>query len=296
MEKTPLVSIAVLCYNQEAFIEECINSCIMQLDFYRNIEIVVNDDFSSDSTREILSQLQERHPNLIRIILNEKNEGITKSSNNLLKHCKGKYIAWIGGDDRMLGGKIFEQVEIMENHPDCSLCYHNLRVFNSIDNSTIGFFNKTLRPSGSVELLMKYGCFNGACSTMTRSSSHPIGGFNESIPIASDWLFWIQTVGREGKIIYQDRILGEYRRHEENITSVGSFQVLIDKMVTCQILMVLYPDFLREIRIMYSSLVYKLRFFSNYRNFCIMSLRLKFRMNVLIKLLINVVSFNFIRL
>lgn len=299
MKSEPLVSIAILCYNQENYIGECIESCISQIDTYKSIEIIVNDDNSTDQTIEILKAYKNKFPNIIQVLLNKKNQGITTSSNNLLRACKGKYIAWMGGDDRMLEGKIAKQVSIMEKNPSCSLSYHNLRVFNSVNEKTLYHFNDRVKFSGGVNLLIKHGCFNGACSTMTRAKSHPKEGFDNSIPIASDWLFWIQTVGRDGKIIYIDEILGEYRRHDNNITQYDKSkisQTLIDELVTCQKILSYFPEYIKEVRQIYASLVYQLRFSSNYRSICAFSLRLNFHFIVLFKLILNIISFDKLKL
>ena len=98
----PLVSVAIITYNHEKFIGEALNSVLEQ--DYENIEIVVADDGSKDRTPEILRKFEREHPGKLRLILSERNEGITVNSNKAHFACIGKYVAWLGGDDLMLPG------------------------------------------------------------------------------------------------------------------------------------------------------------------------------------------------
>ncbi len=78
MKNNPLVSIHITAYNSQDYIEETLQSCLNQT--YKNIEIVVSDDGSSDKTPEMLLRYQNNFPEIIKINLNLKNLGITKNS------------------------------------------------------------------------------------------------------------------------------------------------------------------------------------------------------------------------
>jgi glycosyltransferase involved in cell wall biosynthesis len=217
VKEIPLVSIAIITYNQKEYLKECIESVLEQ--DYENIEIVVADDCSTDGTQEMLKGYEEKYPNKFVLKLSDRNQGITKNSNLAHFACKGKYIAWMGGDDLMLPGKIRRQVEYMENNPECTICYHNLDVFQSDTNETLYYFNENNKYEGDVRVVIKYGTFNGGCSNMVRADKVPKNGFNETLPIASDWLFWCECLLNGGTINYIDEVLGRYRRHQKNITA-----------------------------------------------------------------------------
>lgn len=264
----PLVSIAIITYNQKEFLRECIESCLAQT--YKNIEIVVADDASTDGTQDLLKDYDENYPGLFVLNLSDSNKGITHNSNLAHFSCKGKYIAWMGGDDLMLPKKLATQVEYMENNPNCSICYHNLDVFNSETNSTLYFFNDKLKISGDIKTSIRKGTFNGGCSTMVRSSSCPKGGFDNRIPMASDWLFWIDVLSAGGRIEYIDQVLGRYRRHSNNITcSQRSLKnsSLQDHFITCAILKSEYPEFISLIRKRESELLFQCIDYNNQRRF-----------------------------
>ena len=107
----PLVSVAVLTYNSESTICQCIDSILMQeADF--DFEIVVGDDCSTDGTPGILADYSERYPGKFVLLLNEENEGVSRNNNNVLSHCNGKYVAMCEGDDYWLDKeKLSRQVD-----------------------------------------------------------------------------------------------------------------------------------------------------------------------------------------
>jgi len=296
--KLPLVSVAIVTYNQKEYLKECIESVLMQ--DYENIEIVVADDGSTDGTPEMLLDYKKKFPNKFVVELSKKNQGITKNSNLAHFSCKGKYIAWMGGDDLMLQGKISKQVEYMEQNYNCTISYHNLDVFESKTNKTIDYFNKTKKISGDIRSVLKFGTFNGACSTMVRTCKTPKYGFDERIPIASDWLYWAETLLNGGTINYIDNVLGRYRRHQNNITSQSidlSCKIAIDHMNACNILLIKVPQFSKEISFRHSELLRKLRHIdkNNYFAFTIASFRIGLNLKSFISFVLYYISFGKIR-
>jgi glycosyltransferase involved in cell wall biosynthesis len=267
MNDKPLVSVAIITYNQKDYLRECIESVLAQ--DYPNIEIIVADDGSTDDTQDMLKEYDQKYPGKFVLRLSEKNQGITANSNLAHFACSGKYIAWMGGDDLMLLGKISKQVAFMENNLTCSICYHNLEVFDSDTGESIRFFNSKRKFEGDVRTSIRYSTFNGACSNMVRATKTPENGFNETVPVASDWLYWVETLHNGGKIFYIDEVLGRYRKHENNITkkTVKINQNEIDHLNSCNIILKLNPEYLPDVLYVYShrllSLRYKLPYFKS---------------------------------
>lgn len=249
----PLVSVAIITYNQKEYLKECIESVLEQ--DYDNIEIVVADDCSTDGTQQMLKEYDRKYPNKFVLKLSDKNQGITKNSNLAHFACSGKYIAWMGGDDLMLPGKIRKQVEYMEKNPDCTICYHNLDVFQSETNETLYFFNQKIKYKGNVEVSIKHGVFNGACSTMVRKDKAQKAGFNELLPVASDWLYWVESLHNGGTIDYIDEVLGRYRRHKNNVTNNQDkiTQNQIDHLNTLNYIVALDKRYLDSVMFNYSN-------------------------------------------
>jgi len=120
----PLVSVATIAYNVGAFIEEAIESVLSQQTFF-NVELIIGEDCSTDSTREIVLNYQKEYPNIIRVLAHEKNLGLTPNSVATQNACRGKYIALLDGDDYWTDvNKLQKQVTFLENNPDYSACAH----------------------------------------------------------------------------------------------------------------------------------------------------------------------------
>ena len=243
----PLVSIFSLTYNHANYIDEFMDSVLSQT--YNNWELIIGDDASTDGSQEILLKYQKKYPDKIKLILNKKNLGITENSINVLKACSGKYVALVATDDLMLPTKIEKQVEVLENNPNINICYHNLKVIFENSNKRILFskINQYTPKRGTIKDLIKYGTFMGACSVMIRKDNIPSYFFDDRIKIASDWKFLIDTI-KDGEFYYIDEVLGKYRRHANNITSIKAIESLNDHVVTCGILMEEHPEYIDEIK------------------------------------------------
>ena len=135
----PLVSIWCITYNQENFIEECLNSFIMQKVNFP-IEIVISIDCSTDSTQNIIDEFKSKYPTIIKDVSPKTNIGVVNNFWNAFNSCKGKYIALCEGDDFWTDeSKLQKQIDFLESNPDFTLCFHGVRVFYE-DNSQAGYF------------------------------------------------------------------------------------------------------------------------------------------------------------
>ncbi|HQX31595.1 MAG: glycosyltransferase [Flavobacteriales bacterium] len=128
----PLLSVVISTYDHVKYIEQCINSALMQrtdLPF----EILIGEDESTDGTREVCKRIADEHPDRIRLFLRSREDVIyiqgkpTGRYNllNSLNAAKGKYIALCDGDDYWTDPlKIQKQVDFLEANPDHSICFH----------------------------------------------------------------------------------------------------------------------------------------------------------------------------
>ncbi len=239
---SPLVSVFMPTYNHEHLLAASIESVLDQ-DF-DDYELVIGDDASTDGTYQVAAQYQQRYPDKIKLFRNEKNLGITGNCNAILSHCSGKYIAFFSGDDIYLPGKLRKQVEMMEAHPDCILCYHDIEVFRSETGETIRYWNHGDHSSPPVtgaskevaeSLVLKGTGFMAALSVMVRRDCVPKSGFNPRIPIASDWLMWIDICAMsEGCVMFIDEVLARYRKHVGSITE-SNMNYLLEILITITI-------------------------------------------------------------
>lgn len=250
MSTQPLVSVAIITYNQKEFLRASIESVLEQN--YPNIEIVVADDGSTDGTQDMLREYERQYPDKFVLRLAEKNAGITANHNAAHFACSGKYVAWIGGDDLMLPGKLRKQVDFLEQKPDYNIVYHNLEVFESETGKVLRLYNiPRSKIEGGVEKLIRYGSFNGGCSTMVRRDKTPAYGFDTDMPVASDWFYWIESLRYGGKIGFIDEVLGKYRMHRKNVTNQSSAfyrQAIADHFLTLEKVSHYEKDYSKEIR------------------------------------------------
>jgi glycosyltransferase involved in cell wall biosynthesis len=261
----PLVSVAVVTYNQKDFLRECLESILAQ--DYPAVQIVVADDASTDGTAEMLAQYGARHPGIFKILVAEKNKGVTANQSLALSGCEGKYIAWIAGDDLMLPGKLAAQVTHLEANPRCNICYHDLEMFDSRTGQVKCLRSDVDRPrNGEMGTLVRYGAFNGAVSNMVRRSASPMG-FDENIQTASDWLYYVECLAGGGTIEYIDAVLGRYRRHDNNITGDGGREpqvhLWLDHLKSCAVILAKWPEVAADVRKRQSSLLTQLRWREN---------------------------------
>ncbi len=268
--KLPLLSVAVVTYNQCSFLRECLESILNQ--DYPNIEIVVADDASPDGTQDMLREYAASGRANFVLKLADINRGITVNQGVAQAACSGKYISWMAGDDLMLPGKLSKQVSFLEANPDCALCYHDLDIFESDTGSTIRKYSDIDKPrNGDLGTLIRYGCFNGAVSNMVRASCQPDPAFDPRIPIASDWLYWMECLWSGGKIAYIDEVLGRHRRHDANVTSSSirepSLKEVQDHLFTCDIILSRAPRYLRDINARKAYLLQSLRWHDGGRSY-----------------------------
>jgi glycosyltransferase involved in cell wall biosynthesis len=219
--KQPRVSVVMIAYNVGKYIGQAIESVLAQnVDF--SYEIVVGEDCSTDSTREILAGYAAKHPDIIRVILRERNLGMNPNFFATWSECRGDFIALLDADDYWISSeKLRKQIDFLESHPECAICFHNALVVYDDDPEEAHPFH--LREpehrisaaiprarSGLNELVQ--GNFMQTGSVMYR------GGLVRELP---DWVFDMPTFdwplhvlhAEQGDIGYLDEMLSAYRVH-----------------------------------------------------------------------------------
>ncbi len=243
----PLVSVLVPTYNQAEWIAATVLSAVEQ--DHGNLEVVVTDDGSSDSSPGIIRDLAARYSGRLIPVLGETNVGIPGNVNRGLAVCRGEYVAFLGGDDLFLPGKISRQLAFMQAHPDCGLSYHDIDVFDSTTNRTIYTWSSRYgRRRGDARSLVRYGPYTGATSIMVRRKDIPAHGCDGRIRIGCDWLLFVEILAASrGRIGYLDETLARYRRHERNVTSSWDWR-LEDQLMTLALIEARYPALLAASR------------------------------------------------
>lgn len=122
----PLVSIVMPAYNAEKYIADSINSILTQT--YRNFELLIADDFSTDRTKKILSTFNDSR---ISFHHNESNQGYLKTCNKLFSLCNGNLITFQDADDISVADRIEKQVSEFLKDEELGICTSNSVVIDS---------------------------------------------------------------------------------------------------------------------------------------------------------------------
>jgi glycosyltransferase involved in cell wall biosynthesis len=213
------VSVCVVTYNQEKYIRQCLQSIVEQeVDF--EFEIIVGDDYSTDSTRTIVQEFADKYPSLFRTIFQEKNTGFTKNMYDVYKSARGELIAHIDGDDVMLSGKLKCQVRFLDEHQDCSIVAHDVQV---IDDASLVVRESWVGSESPAEFtnlsgLVETGCFFPHSSKMFRKKA--VRSRYVGKPVV-DFYHHIEHA-QSGLIGYLNEPLGQYRKTSSGISSINS--------------------------------------------------------------------------
>lgn len=140
IEIRPKVSVCVVTYNQEKYIEKCLQSIVNQeVDF--EFEVIIGDDCSTDGTRAIIDRFQKNCRQKVIPIFNLVNLGPYKNLINTCQKASGYYIAHCDGDDFWLPGKLKAQVFQLDKDPNLSGVFTNAFVknhpINKIDDQVV---------------------------------------------------------------------------------------------------------------------------------------------------------------
>ena len=131
------ISVVVTTYNHEDYIATCLDSIINQKGNF-DLEIIIGDDASTDSTSNIIDSYVKDFPEIIFKLRNEQNVGLTKNLKNCLDRCSGDYVAVCEGDDYWIDFfKLQKQSDYLVEHPKCSMCFSYINLFYEEENRVV---------------------------------------------------------------------------------------------------------------------------------------------------------------
>ncbi|WP_305967481.1 glycosyltransferase [Marinobacter salsuginis] len=123
MENRPDISVIVISFNQERYIEKALRSIISQQTNFA-FEVVLSDDGSSDETPNIARSVAALSSVPV-IVLDNNNVGVMRNFFRAWENCSGRYLAFLEGDDFWRDiGKLEKQCRFLEDHPHYSMCFH----------------------------------------------------------------------------------------------------------------------------------------------------------------------------
>lgn len=215
MTSSPLVDIVVITYNHEKFIARTIESVLAQQTTFA-YRLLIGDDCSTDSTQQIVAAYAAEHPGRIEALLDTEHRGLADRDRvglRVMKLCTAKYVAWLDGDDYWLSPhKLQRQVDYLESHPECVMCFHDVEVVYE-DGTQEG--KRFCRP-GQKEISTLEDLLGG--NFIPTSSLVFRGGLVEELP---EWYYeskmgdWPMHVfnAQHGNIRYFNEVMAAYRVH-----------------------------------------------------------------------------------
>ena len=118
MERRTDVSVIILVYNHEMYLEQALDSVLMQKTDC-NLEVLVGEDASPDGSADILRRYEDAYPGFFTVFYRSENMGGTKNAYDLLSRAKDRYIAFLEGDDFWTDErKIQKQADFLEHYPE----------------------------------------------------------------------------------------------------------------------------------------------------------------------------------
>ena len=239
MKPVPEITVVITCFNYGHYLEGCLNSVFNQT--YQDYEVVVVDDGSTDSTREVAEAFMGR-PNMRYI--RQENSGQARAKNLGIEMARGRYLAFLDADDLWEKEKLVKQIRLFER-PSVGVVYSRARL---IDEKGLPLAlkdpGKYLKPrSGMVVRWLFIDNFIWFSSAIVRKEClEKFNGFDETLRMGIDWDLWLQIATRyefdfvdEPLLLYRvghvgqmsknvevrqecsDRIMGNYLKKHSNL-------------------------------------------------------------------------------
>lgn len=204
-----LVSVVTPVHNAEKYIETTLKSILNQT--YKNLEVILVDDASKDSSREIIKKY-EKIDSRVRPILLDNNVGVANARNEGIKNARGQYIAFLDSDDIWLEEKLEEQIKFMQEK-DIAFS-HTAYEFMDEEGNKIGKTVRVVESVGYTDLLKQnsIGCLT---VVIDRNKVEKI----EMPQIRhEDYATWLSIL-RDGNRAYgHDKVLALYRKSSNSLS------------------------------------------------------------------------------
>ncbi len=207
----PLISVIVPTYNYAHFIGDCLESIFSQT--YKDFEVIVVDDGSTDGTAEILQEYKEK----IRYIYQE-NRGLPSARNTGIQSSHGKFLAFLDSDDLWLPYKLEEQIRILGDDADMGIIFSDASAFNERGVIRESILKEEKICTGFCFERLFMGNYLVMPTVMIRKNCLEKSGiFDESLTAVEDYDLWLR-ISLFYKIGFVDKVLAMYRVHPSNMS------------------------------------------------------------------------------
>lgn len=215
----PLVSVCIITYNSANTIIQTLNSIKDQT--YRNIELIISDDFSIDESVSLCKEwLEKNYDSFVntRIVTVDNNTGTSANANRAWRAAKGEWIKLLAGDDLLLPDCIESNVSYCKQNKEAKVLLSEVIPFREINGKLITeassqyammpFWNKTAM--AQFEELLHHN-FLPAPTTFISRSILEENPYNEEIPIMEDYPQWINLTKKGIRLSFMNKPTVMYR-------------------------------------------------------------------------------------
>jgi len=198
----PIVSIIIPAHNHAEYLAEAIESVLAQ--DYPGTELIVLDDGSTDSTREVLAQYKGRF-----FWESHANMGQARTLNKGWKIARGEILGKLSADDTLLPQAISEVVRVLQDNPRALVAYPD---FQLIDPNSATVRTLLLDDFDYHTMLVETECAIGTGALFRRRALELVGDWNPALPQTLDYDFWLRA-GLYGEIVHVPKVLATFRVH-----------------------------------------------------------------------------------
>jgi len=199
------VSVIIPAYNAARYLPSTLDSVLGQT--YRDFEVIVVDDGSTDETVEVLRSYGNRLCFAV-----QEHQGQAFAINRGIRMAKGEYLAYFDADDLMIPTKLEVQAGYLDQHPEVDVVYTDM--YCTTPNS--GTMLVKYQPLDPFRLLQRC-CVCRITVMHRRACLEEVGLFNEQLTGSDDWDMWVRMSER-CRMAHIDQALSEYRIHGANIS------------------------------------------------------------------------------
>jgi glycosyltransferase involved in cell wall biosynthesis len=183
----PKVSVIIPVFNGTNYLREAIDSVLSQT--YKNYEIIVVDDGSTDETWEIIESYGSR----LRGI-HKDNGGVASAFNCGIRNARGAYIAWLSHDDLFLPEKLEHQINFLNKFNQYRACYTDYYVIDTKGNPVREVETPWYPREKAIQGLFGDMYINGSTMLIERTCFNQVGLFSEELKYTQDAEMWLRLI------------------------------------------------------------------------------------------------------
>ncbi|HEU6446894.1 MAG TPA: glycosyltransferase [Verrucomicrobiae bacterium] len=210
------ISVIVPVFNGAPFIAETLESVRTQT--FREIEVIVVDDGSTDNTAEIVQKFCAEDSRFT--LIQQKNAGVSAARNTAIHRARYEWIAFLDGDDVWLPEKLARQADALRSNPAANFCYTNFSIWDGRHDLGLGFSDDRPMPAGDVLEQLIFGIrFVPSTALVRRDLVIEAGLFRKEMESSEDWDLWLRMASRELRVCGVREPLVRYRQWPGSVTA-----------------------------------------------------------------------------